>query len=105
MKKTVWISFDLALGGDYENLYAWLDDMEAKECGNGFAVIDFEADEDLPEELKEELCERVSFSKKDRIYALWSEDGKIKGRFLVGKRKFAPWKGFGAKTELEDVEA
>ena len=74
MKKTVWISFDLALGGDYENLYAWLDDMEAKECGNGFAVIDFEADEDLPEELKEELCERVSFSKKDRIYALWSED-------------------------------
>jgi len=29
-----WLSFDLGLRGNYELLYAWLDAMEAKECGD-----------------------------------------------------------------------
>jgi hypothetical protein len=104
MKKTVWLSFDLALGSDYENLYAWLDDLDAQECGNGVAKINLDVEKDLPDELTKSLRERVNFSKKDRIYALWREDGKLKGRFLIGRRKFAPWKGYGAKAELEDTE-
>ena len=105
MKKTIWISFDLALGGDYENLYAWLDDLEAKECGSGMAVIEFETQGDIPGELKTVLTECVSFAKNDRVYVIWREGDKIRGKFLVGKRKSAPWKGYGAAVELEDVEA
>lgn len=105
MKKTVWLSFDIALGGDYENLYAWLDEQGAKECGEGLATIEFEFDHDFLQELMESLSRSVSFSKKDRIYAVWRESDKMKGRFLVGKRKYAPWEGYGAKEQIEDVEA
>lgn len=105
MKKTVWMTFDLALGGDYESLYAWLDDAEAKECGNGVAVFEFETQGNLEEELTSALTQRINFKKNDRVYAIWREGQKVRGKFLVGKRKSAPWKGYGAAVELEDVEA
>ena len=38
-KQVIWISFDLGIRGDYENLYAWLDEHGAKECGDNFASI------------------------------------------------------------------
>ncbi len=104
MKKTVWLSFDLAIGGDYESLYAWLDDHQAKECGDGLAVIEFNADGDLLDALKEDLSKQVNFSKKDRVYAVWRDVDKTRGRFLVGKRKFAPWEGYGTRNQPEDVE-
>ena len=31
--KTVYISFDLGLKGDYAAFYSWLDKHHAKECG------------------------------------------------------------------------
>jgi len=104
MKKTVWLSFDLAVGGDYENLYAWLDDHAAKECGDGLAMLDFDAEGELLDTLKEDLSKQVNFSKKDRVYAVWRDDDKTRGRFLVGKRKFAPWEGYGTRNQAEDVE-
>ena len=104
MKKTVWLSFDLAVGGDYENLYAWLDDHEAKECGDGLAMIEFAAEGEIHDALKGDLTKQVNFSKKDRVYAVWREEDKTRGRFLVGKRKFAPWEGYGTHNQTEDVE-
>lgn len=38
MKQLIWISYDLGVSGDYENLYAWLDDHGAKECGQSNRV-------------------------------------------------------------------
>lgn len=105
MIKTVWLSFDLAVGGDYESLYAWLDNHEAKECGDGLAVFKFETEGDLLSALKEDLSQQISFSKKDRVYAIWREADKIKGSFLIGKRKFAPWEGYGTRTQAADVDA
>ena len=32
-RSTIWISYDLGVRGDYENLYSWLDTHGAKECG------------------------------------------------------------------------
>ena len=37
MKKFIWLSYDLGIGGDYESLYSWLDNHEAKECGDSVA--------------------------------------------------------------------
>jgi hypothetical protein len=39
MHTVMWMSYDLGVKGDYEGLYAWLDDHEAKECGNSVAAI------------------------------------------------------------------
>ncbi len=42
MKKTIWLSYDLGVKGDYEGLYAWLDDHGAIECGESVAFFNFE---------------------------------------------------------------
>lgn len=39
--KTIWISYDLGVGGDYEGLYAWLDNNEATECGDSLDVREY----------------------------------------------------------------
>lgn len=41
MKKAIWISYDLGVKGDYEGLYAWLDDHKAIECGDSVAFINY----------------------------------------------------------------
>jgi hypothetical protein len=34
MNSAVWISYDLGVQADYEGMYAWLDEHQAKECGD-----------------------------------------------------------------------
>lgn len=100
MKKVIWLSYDLSIKGDYEGLYTWLDDLDAKECGDSLAVFNFEiSDEyDLIEKLEEEIKNNVSLSKRDRIYIIYRADNnRLKGKFLFGKRKSAPWTGYGTK--------
>jgi hypothetical protein len=106
MKKTVWISFDLGVSGDYEGLYAWLDTHAAKECGDSVAVIEYQPRADVIAELKSEIGEAVELNKKSRIYAIYkSEDGKMKGSFVYGTRKQAPWTGYGASAEESSDES
>ena len=40
MHTVMWMAYDLGVKGDYEGLYAWLDDHSAAECGNSVAVSD-----------------------------------------------------------------
>ena len=42
MHTVMWMSYDLGVKGDYEGLYAWLDDHDAKECGNSVAFLRYE---------------------------------------------------------------
>ena len=103
MEKLIWLSYDLGIRGDYQGLYSWLDDHAAKECGDSVASLRFLYEgEDFSEALKTELKEEVSLDKHSRIYIVWRENGKLKGRFLFGKRKRAPWTGYG--TLLEELE-
>ncbi len=95
MKKTVWISYDLGVKGDYEGLFSWLDDHDAKECGNSIAVLEYDYTDSFVEELQEDLSRNVNFAKHDRIYVILREGEKMRGRFLFGKRKAAPWSGYG----------
>ncbi|NIA10710.1 MAG: hypothetical protein GWP10_13530 [Nitrospiraceae bacterium] len=107
MKKAVWLSYDLGIKGDYEGLYAWLDDLEAKECGDNlvFFNYDINSSENLITEIKEDIKNKVSIAKKDRIYII-SEDTKrnIKGKFIFGKRKSSPWTGYGTKEAKIDED-
>lgn len=105
--KTFWICYDLGLRGDYTGLYAWLDSHKAKECGDSLAVFEFDCGAHFIEEIKSELTNKVKFNKEDRIYLIWKDPQKdlIKGRFIIGQRKPAPWEGFAVSKEqgVEDV--
>ncbi|GHT44915.1 hypothetical protein AGMMS49965_21390 [Bacteroidia bacterium] len=99
----IWMSYDLGVGGDFEGLYAWLDDHGAIECGNNVAYFKykptFDTDKELANSLKKDLSEKVKFAPTNRIYIVRrTEKGKSIGTFIVGKRKASPWEGFGTKT-------
>lgn len=97
MKKWIWLSFDLGVGGDYEGMYAWLDEHAAKECGDSMALVIFESKKDLVAEVKAEVASSVKLTARSRVYMVYrGDDNKsIKGSWLVGSRKQAPWTGYG----------
>jgi len=69
MEATVWLSYDLHSGGDYEGLYAWLDNHKAVECGFSVARFLFSFESEIKEELAADLKKNVQLDpKKDRVY-------------------------------------
>lgn len=98
--KTLWISYDLGLKGDYSGIYAWLDAQQAKECGDSLAVFKWESKGELFEEIRTELNKSIKLSASDRIYIIYRDDdtGHVKGKFINGGRKRAPWEGFAASV-------
>lgn len=105
MKQLIWISYDLGVSGDYENLYAWLDDHGAKECGESLACFWFSGEGDVLRTLEKEIREAVSLNKRSRIYVVFTDQhNEVKGaRFVIGRRRRAPWEGYGTQT-VEDVD-
>ena len=89
-----WLSFDLGLRGEYEDLYMWLDAMEARECGENVATF---LSEKTGEQIKTELSDILD--ERARVYIITRKQG---GRFILGKRKRAPWSGYA--QDLFDVE-
>jgi hypothetical protein len=86
--KRYWLSFDLGLQGNYDTLYEWLDRQDAGECGDSLATFRSDRTRDqLAKELKTILGE----TKSARVYLIDMKEG---GRFVLGKRKVSPWKGF-----------
>ena len=106
IKKAIWISYDLGLKGDYTGLYTLLDALQAKECGDSIAFYQKEYRGDLKQAIREEIEKNVKLNKSDRIYITYLDDeaGKIKGSFIFGGRKRAPWEGYsvGAQNVEED---
>ncbi|NJK35059.1 MAG: hypothetical protein HC919_08960 [Oscillatoriales cyanobacterium SM2_2_1] len=105
MKLSIWISYDLGVRGDYEGFYTWMDAKGAIECGDSFAFLKYEFSGDIIETLKEEIEKNVETNKKTRIYVIYRdvETGRIKGKFIFGKRKAAPWTGY-AETQAQSEE-
>jgi hypothetical protein len=100
VKQIFWISYDLGVSGDYEGLYAWLDTLGAVECGDSFAFVEgYEVEHELLTELRADIKQNVRTDKRTRIYIVRGEDGKPKGKFLIGGRKSAPWSGYAPRTE------
>jgi hypothetical protein len=111
MKKLVWISYDLSVKGDYEGLYAWLDDHDAKECGDSIASFSWDDKDngDIPSQVKESLLSNFEYDeKKDRIYIIYKKEteGKttVSGKFILGRRKANPWTGYGMVEKEEEYE-
>ena len=101
MKKIYWLSYDLGVGGDYDHLYQWLDDHEAKTCGNSIAFFTFDYEADADKELLESITSSVQLNPGNILYAIRVKEGSFKptGSFLFGKRQSAPWVGFGSSTK------
>ncbi len=108
MKKSIWLTYDLGVGGDYKNLYAWLDDNNAVDCGNNFAYLrvdtnNADSDNQLMDNLLSEIRSRVNLIPGNRLYVVRSyvENGiaKTKGSFIFGKRMSNPWEGYGSKPD------
>jgi len=106
MKKAIWISFDLGVRGDYEGLYAWLDSKGAIECGSSFAFFNYDVSGDIVEILKKEINEHVDITKKTRIYIIFKDSTtkKMKGKFIFGARKAAPWTGYSGDQDQSAEE-
>ncbi|WP_066802968.1 hypothetical protein [Sphingomonas asaccharolytica] len=105
-RQIVWLSFDMGLRGDLEGLYAWLDQHKAKECGDGVAFLEYAHDgKTLPDKLKADLEKSVTFDKRSRIYVIWRNNAhNMKGRFIVGSRRAAPWVGMAPGAVVDDDE-
>ena len=106
MKQMIWLSFDLGIRGDYEGMYSFLDNHEAMECGDNMAALQFEwSGGDMVKSLQKSLKESVKTEKRSRIYVVFKDGTKVKGKFVVGKRKSSPWKGYGnlVTADEEDV--
>jgi hypothetical protein len=97
-RKTLWLSYDLGIDGDYDRLYKWLDELGAVECGDGLCSFkfDLEADEQAPEIILKEIKRRkVKLREKDRLYLIWrTHDHKVMGKFICGERRNGPWTGY-----------
>ncbi|HPO16507.1 MAG TPA: hypothetical protein PLI09_23935 [Candidatus Hydrogenedentes bacterium] len=105
MKSFIWFSFDLGVQGDYEALYSWLDNHEAKECGDSLACLRFEHSGDLIDALKKDLASHVHLNGRSRLYVIHLANGKMKGTFITGSRKTAPWTGYAVSAEdIEDTD-
>jgi hypothetical protein len=107
----MWLTYDLGSGGDFQGIYAWLDDNKAIECGNNCAYIsDYEYPETITTDMnfvdffKKELEKNINFKSGNRIYIVrksldTDKKGKSIGSFVIGKRRANTWEGFGTKTE------
>ena len=62
-----WLSFDLGLTENYEGLYRWLDNLEAKECGDSVAT--FTSDKTV-EHIRKEL--RRILEESARVYLVYT---------------------------------
>ena len=105
VKSAIWISYDLGVNGDYEGLYSWFDMQGAVESGSSVAFLTYTHPDDLMGSLREELKQMVSLNKRSRIYVIRREGGRLRGSFLVGRRKGAPWEGYGEKDDDSDDSA
>jgi len=83
-----WLSYDLGLRGNYDVLYAWLDEKSAVECGDSIATFQSSLS---TAQIRDELAAVLGEPTKARIYIITRDRG---GKFLFGKRKSAPWAGY-----------
>jgi hypothetical protein len=100
---SVWVAFDIALGGDYDGLFEWLDEYDAKECGDNLAFLQFDCFGDVIQALKKSLEEAVDFKDRDRVYVITKKpDGGYRGKFIIGRRRRAPWLGASLFDSFDD---
>ena len=106
MNSVVWISYDLGVQADYEGMYGWLDEHQAKECGDSLAFLNYEYSGSLLQALTADLERSVQITKRTRIYVIYREQDtkKVTGKFIIGGRKAPPWSGFAVVAGSADTD-
>lgn len=102
--QAVWLSYDLGIPGDYDVLYSWFDQHDAKVCGRNVAFLNYSYRENFKEELTEELRPMAEPTRKACMYAIYYDihEQKIKGTYLVGRRRWTPWHGYAEIAAKDD---
>ena len=87
-------------------MYAWLDEHQAKECGDSLAFLNYEYPDSLLDTLTADLQSSVQITKRTRIYVIYREQAtkKMKGTFIFGGRKAPPWSGFAVAAGTADSD-
>jgi hypothetical protein len=97
-----WLSFDLGLRGNYEELYQWLDAAGSQDCGDNVATF-------VIDKTREQITAELSkiLDKNARVYLIGrGKKGRVVGRFVLGRRKMRPpWSGYAASASEEEEEA
>ena len=62
------------------------------------AFLKYAHEGDLKKALREDIRDAISLDKRSRIYVIHGG----KGAYLFGRRKSAPWEGFGDNGEDEE---
>jgi hypothetical protein len=101
--KSYWLTYDLGIDGDYDGLYAWLDQVGARECGDSACFFQFDAKQKKPDTaILAAIRKFAKLRTKDRLYLILKRDDKITGRFINGSRRRAPWAGFAVEASEDD---
>lgn len=105
----VWLSYDLDPEANYESLYTWLDNHEAVECGNSIAFFRYPCNqiETLKDAILSDLHNNVELGKNSRLYLVYpikkAQAFSTRGTFIEGgRKKSAPWKGYGEIVDVID---
>ncbi len=95
-----WLSYDFGIQGEYGELYAWLDEIDAKDCGDSVATFTIDA-------TREEVSKRITkvTGMRGRLYLIGkNKAGKVSGGFIAGRRKAPPWTGMSSKMSQDGEE-
>jgi len=74
-----WLFYDLGLQGHYDELFAWLDQHKAKECGDNVATF---VSNKSRQGVVKEIATILDQKKNPRIYIITRKHG---GKFVFGK--------------------
>jgi hypothetical protein len=98
-----WLIFDIGLSTSFENLFAWLDDNDADECGDNAAT--FSSNKSVQTIVKEltAACQNGGGSRLYLVRRNVQGHGYV-DRFIVGRRKAAPWSGFGSSSSPDEKD-
>ena len=106
-KIKVWLSFDFGITGSFEDLYKFLDSMNAVECGSDLSYFETGYKKGFIKGLKEEIKKNIELKQTDRIYVIINYKEKLRSGFLFGSQKRAFWEGYAQKQDnkllLEDI--
>lgn len=105
MASRYWLCFDVGLTSSFEQLYGWLDDHKAIECGDNTATFFHDKPFDA---VAKELTSAVRRDNGHgtRLYLIGPVQGRgYVGKFITGRRKASPWQGFGSAPSDERDEA
>jgi hypothetical protein len=89
-----WLCYDLGLRGRPDALYRWLDEHNAKECGESCATFESDKTRDQLARTFKHLA-----PPDGRLYLIEIKKG---GKFIAGKRRVAPWAGYAAAAQSSD---